>query len=951
MKRRGRGQALVIGAALIAASMVITGCETGGSKESKAVISQESDVVSALASTQESSLSDGSKETEASSAAETTGETAVTEKASNADQNSASAKAKTGTHGAKAGTAGTSGKTETPSETVPSKTTPAEPVKPQVAGEIRSVESGNTAQSGTGSGSTAEKTPDQEDPAVPSREEPAPENPSDQDAYHLVWEDDFNGGSLNTKDWNYEYHEPGWVNNELQEYVDSSDNVFVKDGILYLKAVKKTDAQGNITYTSGRINTQNKHDFKYGKFEVRAKVPSGKGFLPAFWMMPTQEELYGQWPKCGEIDIMEVLGDQTDKAYGTLHFGEPHTQKQGSFQLPQGEDYASQYHTFTCDWEPDQITFYVDGKEYYSTGNWFTKKTGFDEVTYPAPFDQPFYMILNLAVGGNWPGNPGAADTFGENAQYCIDYVKVYQKDSYNENVTKPADDVTLRDADATGNYCRNGSFTEQESLTDDAAWKFLLAGEGEAEAQIKDQAIHITTKNAANLDYSVQLVQADQPMEKGYTYRLSFDAWADADRTMITDISAPDNGYIRYLSDTKVNMTTEKKSYSYDFDMTQASDPNGRIEFNLGNQSSTAAVHITNVRLVKVKQAEITEQKGVLPDGNYVYNGGFDQGSDRLKYWEIQNSCDGAKVSVSNQNNQRELTATVPATVTDPTQVTLSQKEIALSGGKKYVLSFDASAETEGSTPQIKVILDGESYSFPLTSTTKGYSQEFTTKADTDGAELKILLGNAGTTHLDNVRIQQSGLVINGDFSNGMSGYDFFTDSSVSGSVSGSVVKEGNDNVFTAGIQNTGDAEWKIQLKQNGIKLESGKCYRMSFDACATKDRWILYALQKDGSKDNDWTPYSGSNYIQLTNDWQNYIHTFKMDWNTDPETILSISMGAVKGAESIGTHNVSIRNIEVEEIPESELQNETAENLTVSLASANIQQALSDVTGNDPQ
>lgn len=112
--------------------------------------------------------------------------------------------------------------------------------------------------------------------------------------YKLVWEDEFEGDRLNMDDWNFEYHEPGWVNAELQEYVDSEKNTYVKDGKLYIQALKEI-IDGKPYYTSGRINTQGKHDFQYGRFEARAKVPSGKGFLPAFWMMPTEEGYYGQW--------------------------------------------------------------------------------------------------------------------------------------------------------------------------------------------------------------------------------------------------------------------------------------------------------------------------------------------------------------------------------------------------------------------------------------------------------------------------------------------------------------------------------------------------------------------------------------------------------------------------------------------------------------------------------
>ena len=256
---------------------------------------------------------------------------------------------------------------------------------------------------------------------------PAPE-------YKLVWEDDFEGTELNMQDWNYEYHEPGWVNAEWQEYVDAKENIYVKDSNLIIQAIKTVDAEGKAYYTSGRVNTQNKHDFLYGKFEARLKVPEGKGFLPAFWMMPTVEEFYGQWPKCGEIDIMEVLGDDLTKNHGTLHFGEPHTQNQGSYQLPEG-DFYNDYHIFSCEWEPEEIRFYVDGHHYHTVNDWFTKRPEMDKVPYPAPFNQTFYMILNLAVGGSWVGYPDETTGFGENARLVVDYVRVYQKESCPEKV------------------------------------------------------------------------------------------------------------------------------------------------------------------------------------------------------------------------------------------------------------------------------------------------------------------------------------------------------------------------------------------------------------------------------------------------------------------------------------------------------------------------------------
>ena len=167
---------------------------------------------------------------------------------------------------------------------------------------------------------------------------------------------------MNCEFWNYETHETRWVNNELQEYVESKENVYVKNGNLVIQAKKKIK-NGKPYYTSGRVNTQHKKTFKYGRIEARIKFPEGQGFLPAFWMMPEDENLYGQWPKCGEIDIAEVLGHKTYEVYGTIHYGEPHNEQQGKFKQL-GYDFAADYHVFACEWEPGEIRYYVDGEIY-----------------------------------------------------------------------------------------------------------------------------------------------------------------------------------------------------------------------------------------------------------------------------------------------------------------------------------------------------------------------------------------------------------------------------------------------------------------------------------------------------------------------------------------------------------------------------------------------------------
>lgn len=730
-------------------------------------------------------------------------------------------------------------------------------------------------------------------------------------AYKLVWEDNFESDTLNMENWNYEYHEPGWVNHELQEYVDSPENVYVKDGELVIQALKHVDEQGNITYTSGRINTQNKHDFKYGRFEARLKVPSGKGFLPAFWMMPTDENLYGQWPKCGEIDIMEVLGHSTSQNYGTLHFGEPHTQGQGNLILKSG-NFADDYHVFACEWEPGEIRFYVDDELYYTENDWFTKKTGYGEVTYPAPYDQPFYMILNVAVGGDWPGNPDENTRFDENATLRVDYVRVYQKENYDENVSRPIKEQSFTEADESGNYIVNGDFAEAEDLEEAENWQFLLAGAGKGSAGIADGMIHITTEACGNLDYSVQLVQPLLPMIYGNQYRVSFDAYADEERTMIVDVSAPDNGWIRYLSDTSVGLTTEKQSYQYEFTMTGTSDANGRLEFNMGNQGSTAGIHITNVRVEKIGEIDVqTSEKAILPDGNYVYNGEFQEGSNRLDYWTVEKQCTDADVSVTNTDNIRELKATVPDTVKALEEVIIRQAPIKITGGKKYIFSFDAYAD---SAKKIETHIAGQTFESELTVEKTNYKYILEPEKDLTESEIVFLLGVAGDIYIDNVRIQEDAMLMNGDFSNGMTGYEVYayTASDVS-----YVIDSLNENhAFSIDILNTGDADWNIQLKQNNITLEKGKTYKLSMDVKSTADRKIMYALQRDGSVDDDWTPYSGSQIIELTQDYQNFSTTFEMTYDTDEATILSISMGSVEGTVITDKHSVVIDNINLEEV-----------------------------------
>ena len=415
----------------------------------------------------------------------------------------------------------------------------------------------------------------------------------------LVWEENFDGDQLNMDNWKYEEHEAGWVNKELQSYGTSTENTYVKDGCLVIQALKNKKTN---EYTSGRINTFGKHAFKYGRFEARLKVPSGKGFLPAFWMMPSSEGYYGPWPRCGEIDIMEVLGDETKRVFGTIHYGEPHTQQQGKYTLEQG-DFSKEFHVYALEWDPGEFRWYIDGKLYYKTNEWFTRpRANGDGRPYPAPFNKQFYIILNLAVGGTWVGYPEKNAKFAENARLIVDYVRVYQKKEYDENVTMPEKVVVLREPDAEGNYVQNSKFTEKEDMNDGSGWDFYTAGGGEGSATIGGGALTIKTKKAGSLEYSVQIFHVGIPIEEGCTYEFSFDAKASAPRTMLAAVSAPERNWIRYFKDTKVELTKKEQHFSFNFTMKDKTDAMGRVEFNMGNQGSTADIVIKNVVVKKVK-------------------------------------------------------------------------------------------------------------------------------------------------------------------------------------------------------------------------------------------------------------------------------------------------------------------------------------------------------------
>lgn len=230
----------------------------------------------------------------------------------------------------------------------------------------------------------------------------------------LIWKDEFDGNTLNTSNWRHEIGGNGWGNNELQYYQEQ--NTLVENGLLVIKA--KIESVSGKNYTSSRIITQDKRAFKYGRVDIRARLPKGKGIWPALWMLGSSISTVG-WPKCGEIDIMEMIGGtgNDNKVYGTVHWDNAgsYASYGGNKSLSSGL-FADEFHVFSIVWDASSITWYLDGVKYHVID---ITPDGLSELREEA------FFIINVAVGGNWPGSPDGLTKFPQ--FMAVDYIRVFQ--------------------------------------------------------------------------------------------------------------------------------------------------------------------------------------------------------------------------------------------------------------------------------------------------------------------------------------------------------------------------------------------------------------------------------------------------------------------------------------------------------------------------------------------
>lgn len=622
-----------------------------------------------------------------------------------------------------------------------------------------------------------------------------------------LWQDEFSGSSLDSSKWEPMIGNgdvvgnPGWGNNELEYYTGRPENVTVKDGTLVITARKENitapadspEKGKSYTWTSARIRTAGKFSRTYGKFEIRAKMPVGKGLWPAIWMLPEPNE-YGTWAANGEIDIAEGWGSKPDVIAHTLHYGGqwPNNVSKGvTVPFPNSGPNSGKlndWHTYTLEWTSDEMRWLVDGVETAKQTAWWSAKNNppqsdADLNPWPAPFDRPFHLLLNLAVGGNFDGNPDA--TTPNQAQMLVDYVRVYGIQGEADNpgprpdMTYPWTPRPARAALADGNLIYNGTFdwadndarvqpdtTALDGVNNSKFWTLYQNGGAFTLSNDATQgnALKTVISDGGTLSYAIQVRQDGINIVQGRKYEVSFDAWASQNRTLMVKVGGgQDRGWAAYSGEKTLDVGTTRTRKSFTFDMTAVTDAAARLEFNLGNQGANT-VWLDNVVVKDVGAAA-----GARPpaaDGNLIYNAGFTQDSPGVPgiqsggqdvpgtdYWYTwENGASGLTSSVAGG----VITLSVAhADVGNDWHVQFGQKNVAVKKGQQYQLSFKASADSPR-TVAVVVGQDGGSYlrylnaTAALTTTEQTFTYTFTAPEDNVGAQLQILgaVGAAGDAY-----------------------------------------------------------------------------------------------------------------------------------------------------------------------------------------------------------
>ncbi|MBW4085572.1 carbohydrate binding domain-containing protein [Paenibacillus sp. S150] len=756
------------------------------------------------------------------------------------------------------------------------------------------------------------------------------------DPWTLVWNDEFNDGIIDPAKWTYDLGDgtavgnPGWGNNELEWYTSEEKNVKEADGKLIITARK--EAQGGKEYTSSRIKTKDLFSKKYGKFEIRAKAPVGKGLWPAIWMLP-EDYVYGTWAASGELDIMEGWGSRPDTVAGTIHYGSqwPDNVYSGKeYVLPDNSTIA-QFHTYSIEWEPGEIRWYVDGILYSTKNDWYSLSSGQPaNNAYPAPFNQEFHLLMNLAVGGDFDGNPTEETVFPQSME--IDYVRVYELTgrAYREPVPVTIEKEPYLEGSlpqlADGNLIYNNGFTEQVAgdagmgIPNTAHW--VLYKEAGADAAVSLEPIagqnylKVNISSPGGNSYSIQ-PQAIVSLAKGRFYKLSFDAKTDAARNIGVRLTGGESrGYQAYSPTLKAGLTSSFTHYETVFQMKENSDIAARVEFNLGTDASP--VWLGNARLEEIDSIQFDHDSAKTPlgSGNHLYNGTFDLGEpDRLGYWHAEADGDAA-VSPSVDAAGR-LNLQISGTGGPSADVRLLQKGVFLLQGQDYRLTFEADVPS----PRTAVIelqgRDGTVYASGTIQLKPGEQQVEAVFPDLAGAtdalgQFVLHLGSAaGTVKLDNFLLLRTSFyydpslvyypLVNGDFSFGFTSWERLL-TEQGGASTASVT----DGAAAFNITNTGSQPYSVMLFQNGLRAAGGMDYIIEFDASASVARKISV------NAENASYQSSFTQIVDIAPEPAHYRFEFRQGAN---DTLsLKFLLGKVDGVSIPQAHQLVIDNVKLE-------------------------------------
>ena len=409
------------------------------------------------------------------------------------------------------------------------------------------------------------------------------------DNYELVWSDEFNGNSLDTNTWNYEIGTGswGWGNNEQQYYTDR--NIKVSNGTMKITA--KREDYGGRKYTSSRITTKNKKNFKYGKIEARIKMPKFKGVWPAFWMLGANQDSVG-WPKCGEIDIVEAINDE-NLVYGTLHwFHDP-----GNNNADSGSSVAvadrTEYHVYGVEWTADKLRWYVDGKVYRTMD---VSNDSFSEVR------KEYFVIFNMAIGGQWPGYNIDETAFPATME--VDWVRAYKKveettTKYTGPMITVTEDAVETCSEKWGSYFGSG-------------WAGASGTSKSTDKAVTGATMNITS--IGNSQWGVQQYLKGLHYYPGRTYNYSFTMTSDVDKRVFVKVAGDGDEQIfgEYI-DLKARVP-----YNFSRQVTLAEDMEGVLDlyFGMGKCDGDAAAtnSAANITLSNVSFKTTTQ----IPDPNY---------------------------------------------------------------------------------------------------------------------------------------------------------------------------------------------------------------------------------------------------------------------------------------------------------------------------------------------